>query len=101
LQSRNGILLQTVISVSIDDPRKNIHLVAGHAPKQATMRLTLGAYFADPVADKATDHYYYFVQRHGSADVLEISVGDVFSRAEAAARKALERWNRGDRRRAS
>jgi hypothetical protein len=78
-----------------DDPTTGIHLVP--APRPNERRLSLCEYTADIVISKREENCcYYVLQRVGSAEILDMQRFDTPEEAEAAAKRALERWNRED-----
>jgi hypothetical protein len=81
-----------------DGREMGIHLVSSTpAPPPDERRLSLGEYTADIVISKREeDCCYYVIQRVGSAEILEMQRFNTSEEAEAAAKDALERWNRDD-----
>jgi hypothetical protein len=84
-----------------DGQEKGIHLVSSApAPRPNERRLALGEYTADIVISKREENCcYYVLQRVGSAEILDMQRFNTPEEAEAAAKRALEGWNRGDLRR--
>jgi hypothetical protein len=78
-----------------DGRETGIHLVP--APRPNERRLSLGEYTADIVTSKREENCcYYVLQRVGSAEILDMQRFNTPDEAEAAAKRALERWNHED-----
>lgn len=82
----------------MDEEKSGIHLVSTtSAQRREERRLTLGNYTADIVVSKREEHLcYYVIQQVGSAEIIEMQPFDNPENAEAAAERALQRWNRRD-----
>ena len=80
------------------EEKTGIHLVSTTpAPRSEERRLKLGDYTADIVVSRREKNLcYYVIQRVGSAEIIEMQPFANPKDAEAAAERALKRWNRQD-----
>lgn len=77
-----------------------IHLLPARRPNER--RLSLGEYTADIVVSKREENCcYYVLQRVGSAEILDMQRFKTPEEAEAAAKRALQGWNRDRHRQAA